>query len=128
MTIRNPRHAAGGRIDVEYEHPKFGWIPFTASPDDVEPLGRELYAAAVAAGGIAPLPEKPQAQIDFEATRDKAIADAATAKADAKLSALADMSPAQVRAWIAANVTNLADAKDVLATLAIAVSILTRRI
>lgn len=128
MTIRNPRHAASGRIDVEYEHPKFGWIPFTASPDDVEPLGRELYAAAVAAGGIAPLPEKPQAQIDFEATRDKAIADAATAKADAKLSALADMSPAQVRAWIAANVTNLADAKDVLATLAIAVSILTRRI
>ena len=128
MTIRNPRHAAGGRIDVEYEHPKFGWIPFTASPDDVEPLGRELYAAAVAAGGIAPLPEKPQAQIDFEATRDKAIADAATAKADAKLTALGAMSPAQVRAWVAANVTNLADAKDVLGTLAVAVSILSRRL
>lgn len=128
MTIRNPRHAAGGRIDVEYEHPKFGWIPFTASPDDVEPLGRELYAAAVAAGGIAPLPEKPQTQIDFEAAQAKAIADATAAKADAKLSALADMSPSEVREWVNAQVKTLADAKDVLATLAVAVSVITKRL
>ena len=127
MNIRNARHAPGGRIDCEYDHPKFGWIPFTASPGDIEPLGREIYTEA-SKGDVSPMPEKSQAQIDFEATRDKAITDVATAKADAKLAALADMSPAQVRAWVAANVTNLADAKDVLGTLAIAVSIITRRL
>lgn len=62
------------------------------------------------------------------AAQAKLATHAAAAKADAKLAALGDMSPAQVRAWVAANVTNLADAKDVLATLAIAVSIISRKI
>ena len=128
MTIRNPKHAPGGRIDVEYDHPKFGWIPFTASPDDVEPLGRELYAAAVAAGGIAPEPAKTAGQIAVEAAQAQAFTDAAAAKADNKLAALANLTPAQARAWIAANVTNLADAKDVLGTLAAAVCVLARRL
>ena len=127
MKIRNARHAPGGRIDCEYDHPKFGWIPFTASPGDIEPLGREIYTEA-SKGDIAPLPEKPQAQIDFEGAQAKAIADAAAAKADAKLAALADMSPAQVRAWVTDNVKTLADAKDVLATLAVAVSVITKRL
>ena len=127
MNIRNARHAPGGMIDCEYEHPKLGWIPFTANQDDIEPLGREIYAEA-SKGDIAPLPEKSQAQIDFEETRAKIVADAATAKADAKLSALADMSPAQVRTWVADNVKTLADAKDVLATLAVAVSVITKRL
>ena len=26
-------------------HPDFGWIPFTADPDDVEPHGRAIWAA-----------------------------------------------------------------------------------
>lgn len=56
------------------------------------------------------------------------VADAAAAKADSKLNAIANMTPAQVRAWIAANVSNLADAKDALATLAVAVSVLARRL
>lgn len=73
-------------------------------------------------------PEKSAEQLAREAEATKQAQAAADAKADAKLAALADMSPSQVRAWIAANVTNLSDAKDVLATLAIAVSILTRRI
>ena len=55
-------------------------------------------------------------------------ADAGAAKVDAKLNALAAMTPAQVRAWVAANVTNLADAKDVLSTLAVAVSIIARKL
>ena len=127
MNIRNARHAPGGMIDCEYDHPKFGWIPFTASPADVEPLGREIYTEA-AKGDIAPLPEKPQTQIDFEAAQAKAIADATAAKADAKLSALADMSPSEVREWVNAQVKTLADAKDVLATLAVAVSVITKRL
>lgn len=54
--------------------------------------------------------------------------DAASAKVDAKLAALAAMTPAQVRTWVAANVTNLAQAQDAIATLAVAVSILARRL
>lgn len=48
-------------IDCEIEHPSFGWIPFTASPTDVELHGREIFAA-LAAGPVAdyvPL-EQPQ--------------------------------------------------------------------
>jgi hypothetical protein len=44
--IRNPNRNANGTINVEFNHPKLGWIPFTANPDDVELLGRDIYAAA----------------------------------------------------------------------------------
>ena len=55
-------------------------------------------------------------------------ADIQAAKVYAKLNALKGMSPAQVQAWVAANVTNLAQAQDAIATLGIAVSILARRL
>ena len=48
MQTRNPKHNADNTIDMEIEHPTYGWIPFTASPDDVEELGRVLHAAALA--------------------------------------------------------------------------------
>jgi hypothetical protein len=54
--------------------------------------------------------------------------DIAAARAYAKLTALMGMTPAQVQAWVAANVTTLAQAQDVITTLAIAVSILARRL
>ena len=127
MNIRNARHAVGGMINCDYEYPKFGWIPFTANAADVEQLGRDIHALALLGVVEAELPPT-QAQIDFEAAQAKATADATAAKADAKLTALGNMSPAQVRAWVVANVTNLADAKDVLATLAVAVSVLARKI
>lgn len=41
---RNPVRNADGTFDVEINHPAFGWIPFTASPDDCEPYGREIYS------------------------------------------------------------------------------------
>ena len=62
------------------------------------------------------------------AAQAKHATHAAAAKADAKLAALGDMSPSQARAWVQANVSNLADAKDVLGTLAAAVSVLSRRL
>jgi hypothetical protein len=31
-------------IDCEINHSTYGWIPFTASPDDVEAHGREVFA------------------------------------------------------------------------------------
>ena len=39
----NPRYTAAGTIDVDINHPDFGWIPFTADPDDVEPHGRQIF-------------------------------------------------------------------------------------
>lgn len=71
-----------------------------------------------------PTPEELAAEV--ETTR--LAKDAATAKAHAKLRALSQMSPAQVQTWAAANVTNLAQAQDAIATLAVAVSVLIRRI
>lgn len=35
-------------IDLEYNHPSYGWIPFSASADDVESIGKELFAGAKA--------------------------------------------------------------------------------
>jgi len=54
--------------------------------------------------------------------------DRAEARQYAKLAALRDMTPGQVQAWCAANITDLASARDALTTLAIAVSILARRL
>jgi hypothetical protein len=54
--------------------------------------------------------------------------DAAAAREYAKLVALRGMTPAQVVAWVSANVTNLAQAQDAIATLGVAVSVLSRRL
>ena len=44
IEIRNPVRNAHGGIDCEINHPEFGWIPFTASPDDDIQFGREMFA------------------------------------------------------------------------------------
>lgn len=74
-------------------------------------------------------PDRPADKLtpeQIQANQD--AADAVAAKAYAKLSALAAMTPAQVQAWVSANVTTLAQAQDAIATLAIAVSLLARKI
>lgn len=43
MEYRNAIHNHFGGVDMEINHPQYGWIPFTASPEDIEPLGKELY-------------------------------------------------------------------------------------
>lgn len=53
MKIRNPKYTATGRIDCEINHPEFGWLPFTASPDDPEAHGREIFVLAEAMGPAA---------------------------------------------------------------------------
>lgn len=56
----------GACVTLDLNHPDYGWIPFTASPDDVEEHGRAIYAAAMAGayGEIAPYvaPPPPPAQ------------------------------------------------------------------
>jgi hypothetical protein len=59
MKIRNAKYNQFGTIDCEIEHPVYGWIPFTASPDDVEEHGRQIYAEA-AVGDVAEYAEVPQ--------------------------------------------------------------------
>lgn len=54
-----PQYNAFGTIDLEIDHPTYGRIPFTASPDD--PAGAAIYAAAIAGayGPIDPYVEPP---------------------------------------------------------------------
>lgn len=49
LETRNARTNDDGTIDCEINHPQFGWIPFTADPNDVEPHGRAIWAAIKAA-------------------------------------------------------------------------------
>ncbi len=58
----------------------------------------------------------------------KDMRDSIEAKAYGKLAALSTMSPTQVQTWVTNNVTNLAQAQDAIATLAIAVSVLIRKL
>lgn len=59
MEIRNPTFNRFGTIDCEVNHPSFGWIPFTADPNDPEAHGREIFAAALESGPDAYVPPTP---------------------------------------------------------------------
>lgn len=47
MEVRNLQYNEYGTIDCEINHPDYGWIPFTASPDDVEGHCKTIYAEAI---------------------------------------------------------------------------------
>ncbi len=59
--VRNPKYNGLGTVDMELNHPIYGWIAFTASPDDVEAYGRELYSQVIAGdfGSIEPYVPPP---------------------------------------------------------------------
>lgn len=76
MNFRNAKYNEDGSVDVEMEHPEYGWIPFTASPDDVEAHGREIYQAAIA-GDFGPVaeyipPPEPTYEEKLAAARESA--------------------------------------------------------
>jgi hypothetical protein len=96
-----------------------------ASLEVAAALYPDLTARAYQPGDTIPLTAAQQAEF---VANQKDVADASTANAYAKLAALKAMTPAQVQAWVTANVTTLAQAQDAIATLAIAVSVLSRRI
>ena len=62
MQTRNLKHNADSTIDMEIEHPVYGWVPFTASHNDCEEHGKALYAAAIAGelGPVAPYIPPPE--------------------------------------------------------------------
>lgn len=80
---RNPKFNQHGSIDVEINHPSFGWIPFTADPEDCEESGRALYGAILAEGKekITPYSGPSVDEIDLEMWRETAIASEFQAKA-----------------------------------------------
>lgn len=51
--IRNCRYNADGNIDLEINHPVYGWVGFTASANDPVEHGRQIYAQALL-GEVAP--------------------------------------------------------------------------
>ena len=76
MKLRNLKfiNTESTLIDCEYEHPVFGWIPYTASPNDVEPLGVEIFEAALSLNPlpyVAPTP--PTATEILQSKRDNAV-------------------------------------------------------
>lgn len=56
LEVRNLKYTSFGTIDCEINHFYFGWIPFTASPEDPEAYGRKIFEYAVAGkwGPVAP--------------------------------------------------------------------------
>ena len=75
IEFRNPVSTADGNIDMEINHPEFGWIPFTASPNDTEQLGVDLYNAATEKGNIASYTPPQITGNDIDAERDRRIVD-----------------------------------------------------
>lgn len=59
MEIRNPIFNVFGTIDCEINHPSYGWIPFTADPNDVEQSGRDIHATALLMGTAPYQPPPP---------------------------------------------------------------------
>ena len=75
MNIRNPVRRSATVIDCETNHPTYGWIPFTATSDDVEQHGRNIFAAIEAgdAGTIADYVPPPASADDVNAERARRI-------------------------------------------------------
>lgn len=76
MNTRNAKYNEFGTIDCEIEHPKFGWIPFTASSDDPDDGGRKIHADLML-GTILPytpkVPTQAETQAKLEFTKQQRI-------------------------------------------------------
>jgi len=90
-------------------------------PEDARNADWQRFLAWVAAGNTPEPADPPPPPSQDEL-------DAAAAKAYAKLQSLMSMTPAQVQTWVKANITTLPAAQDAIATLAIAVAVLARRL
>lgn len=83
MEYRNAKYNSVGTIDCEINHPKFGWIPFTASPDDSQKYGRDLYASMRdIANEYTPPPPPPPPTKDEVAAQVRSHRDALLSSSD----------------------------------------------
>lgn len=80
MNIRNLRHNGVGSFDCELEHPVFGWIPFTCSPDDTDSESQALHEGILRGQFGEPVPYMPQqaSRGEVEVSRRAAYADPIT--------------------------------------------------
>lgn len=74
MNGRNAKYNADGSIDLEIEHPVYGWIPFTASASDPETYGREIFAEAQAGdyGAVAAYVAPPEPTMEELLEKERA--------------------------------------------------------
>lgn len=75
MEFRNARYNKDGTIDCEVNHLDFGWLPYTASNQDVEAIGREVFEAAknVASAYVDPPVDIAQLAIDMRTERNRRL-------------------------------------------------------
>ena|SRR5690554_487013 len=106
--IRNPHYNELGTIDCELDHPVHGWIPFTASPDDADEGGREIYRLIMAGefGEIAPYVEPDPVPLTVEQVqalrRAAYVAESDPLKNEADYDALVNGTEPDYAAWLAA--------------------------
>lgn len=83
IEMRNARFNQFGTVDVEINHSAHGWIPFTASQDDPEQFGRDVWQAIdmqSVAPYVAPPAEQPTVK-DVSAEAERRIATGTTINA-----------------------------------------------
>lgn len=97
--VRGAKYNANGTIDCEIFHTEYGWIPFTASPDDSVEFGREVYELA-SSMEVAPYEADPARLAPFSVSRFQARAALMDAGllADAEI-AVSSMGPLEQLAW-----------------------------
>lgn len=70
IELRNASYNRIGTIDVEMNHPDFGWIAFTCDPDDTMEYSADIHDRALAmnpAAYVAPPPTVPQVVSPYQA-------------------------------------------------------------
>lgn len=60
IELRNPVYTSTGLIDIEVNHPEYGWIPFTANPLDSMSYGKDIYDRALALNPPSYVPAPPE--------------------------------------------------------------------
>jgi hypothetical protein len=75
MEFINARYNSVGSIDCEINHPQFGWVPFTADPNDIEHVGAAVFNAAqsIAAPYIEPPIDLAQLATEARAIRNQLL-------------------------------------------------------
>jgi hypothetical protein len=89
----------------------------TEIPEQIANVCRKTWTPEVIAAYRASLPPRSQDDIDAQAAREYP-----------KLAALRTKTPAQIAAWVEANVTDFASAKDAIKTLAVFACVMARRV
>lgn len=68
--ITNPRRNEDGSIDLDIDTVEYGIIPFTASPDDIEAHGKQLYNDAISGLYGTVKPYTPAIKTDIQKQRE----------------------------------------------------------